>query len=666
YIYVYVSIYTYISGSEDIRKALGDNPESERLKEAIAINSSLTALTTCINDIVHQKKPTHRVHPLTHILKDSLGGNSKATVVVCCSAHTMNRNETIRTLRFAEAAKQVKNKAKINTELGKAAMQNRLKELERENKELNSKVLEMQALLDVVNSQKRQVAIEIGKDHALIGIKDMKQGNARRELPQVDEFRGARVQSITTDDNEEREKSQSLSDGDMDIEEVLNTIEKDDTMLDTQKDETHRRGSTVDTLLQGPDEVTKNLQEAEIQQAKVDLQQKNIELENAKKREEMYQNDLQKYIDQISQLRKQIEQQDVVIKVYLFVLIFLPYNKICTFVDQEQRIAELQLQLEELQNANAALQNEARKAAASGDDDSEKQSLRMEVEKLKKELQDNKKENKESEDQLEKELTKAQNQLQTHRLATQELRKETEQQKITIAELESENAALQKQLHALRTEGINHLQDKKQSNMEDTRQSTGSDPSNKDQKSVVIERTEEEQQLNLSSIELLLYRIAGNDMVDSRMSQEQKIKKVCDMVLALAKEIGDLMDRWLQKSKQQKSNARLRSDKLLFQARSLIAQFTVCNNQLSEYEASNLNAIVHENRTYKKENRDLQKKLADKETEYRILVEKNLKAEEQIKELLQTEETTTLGNQAEYLEENLNQDSSIRGLYAKS
>ncbi|ETO28301.1 kinesin-like protein FLA10, partial [Reticulomyxa filosa] len=159
------------AGSEDIRKALGDSPDPERLKEAIAINSSLTALTTCINDIVHKKKPTHRVHPLTHILKDSLGGNSKATVVVCCSSHMMNRNETIRTLRFAEAAKQVKNKAKINTELGKTAMQNRLKELERENKELNSKVVELQALLDVVRSQKRQTATE----NKLVGLKEMRQ-----------------------------------------------------------------------------------------------------------------------------------------------------------------------------------------------------------------------------------------------------------------------------------------------------------------------------------------------------------------------------------------------------------------------------------------------------------------------------------------------------------
>jgi len=109
----------------------------------------------------------------------------------------------------------------------------------------------------------------------------------------------------------------------------------------------------------------------------------------------------------------------------------------------------------------------------------------------------------------------------------------------------------------------------------------------------------------------------------------------------------------------------LRSDKLLFQARGLIAQFTVCNNQLSEYEASNLNAMVHENRMFKKDNKELQKKLLDLDTEYRILIEKSNKMEEQIKELLNSNESIALENEADYLAGDLSHGTSLRGLYTK-
>merc|ERR1712130_1081299 len=91
-----------LAGSEDIKKALGPKPDPERLKEARAINQSLSALTACINMLVKGRKPTFRNSPLTHILKDSLGGNSKSIMFVACSPHIYNRNETIRALRFAQ------------------------------------------------------------------------------------------------------------------------------------------------------------------------------------------------------------------------------------------------------------------------------------------------------------------------------------------------------------------------------------------------------------------------------------------------------------------------------------------------------------------------------------------------------------------------------------
>ena len=133
-----------LAGSEDIRRALGSNPDPERMKEAIAINSSLTALTTAINNLSKQQRPSYRSSPLTHILQDSLGGNSKTTMIVAASPHVFNRAETVRTLRFAMTAKTVKNKAKINKELTRSQLMRRIEELEAMNAKLKTRVIELE------------------------------------------------------------------------------------------------------------------------------------------------------------------------------------------------------------------------------------------------------------------------------------------------------------------------------------------------------------------------------------------------------------------------------------------------------------------------------------------------------------------------------------------
>merc|ERR1712228_615305 len=88
----------------------------------------------------------YRSSALTHILQDSLGGNSKTTMIVAASPHIMNRAETVRTLRFAMTAKTVKNKAKINKELTKSQLMRRIEELETMNAKLKARVIELESL----------------------------------------------------------------------------------------------------------------------------------------------------------------------------------------------------------------------------------------------------------------------------------------------------------------------------------------------------------------------------------------------------------------------------------------------------------------------------------------------------------------------------------------
>ena len=103
-----------LAGSERQNKtgAIG-----ERVKEAGSINKSLLNLSIVIKNIINNIKPIpYRDSKLTHILKDSLGGNSKTTIIANISNSDNNSSETLSTLYFAQNAKKVKNKAIINEE----------------------------------------------------------------------------------------------------------------------------------------------------------------------------------------------------------------------------------------------------------------------------------------------------------------------------------------------------------------------------------------------------------------------------------------------------------------------------------------------------------------------------------------------------------------------
>jgi len=132
-----------LAGSESIRKT-GIKLGSKQLEELKAINLSLTKLTTVINDIVNNRGPSFRSSKLTYLLQDSLGGNTKTTVVVCCSPHIYNRDETIRTLNFAQNAKSIKIKAKVNREYTKAQLGKMIAKLEAENERLNAMVTKLE------------------------------------------------------------------------------------------------------------------------------------------------------------------------------------------------------------------------------------------------------------------------------------------------------------------------------------------------------------------------------------------------------------------------------------------------------------------------------------------------------------------------------------------
>jgi len=51
---------------------------------------------------------------LTRILQESIGGNYKTSLIVTCSPHSFNKEETTSTLKFATRAKTIKTHYKVN------------------------------------------------------------------------------------------------------------------------------------------------------------------------------------------------------------------------------------------------------------------------------------------------------------------------------------------------------------------------------------------------------------------------------------------------------------------------------------------------------------------------------------------------------------------------
>ena len=115
-----------LAGSEKVGKT---GASGQTLEEAKKINKSLSSLGMVINSLTDGKS-THvpyRDSKLTRILQESLGGNSRTTLIINCSPSSYNEAETISTLRFGMRAKSIKNKAKINAELSPAELKRQLK-----------------------------------------------------------------------------------------------------------------------------------------------------------------------------------------------------------------------------------------------------------------------------------------------------------------------------------------------------------------------------------------------------------------------------------------------------------------------------------------------------------------------------------------------------------
>ncbi|XP_068458234.1 kinesin-like protein KIF21A isoform X6 [Clinocottus analis] len=104
-----------LAGSERLKRtgATGD-----RAKEGISINCGLLALGNVISALGDRSKRSshvpYRDSKLTRLLQDSLGGNSQTVMIACISPSDRDFMETLSSLKYANRARNIKNKVMVN------------------------------------------------------------------------------------------------------------------------------------------------------------------------------------------------------------------------------------------------------------------------------------------------------------------------------------------------------------------------------------------------------------------------------------------------------------------------------------------------------------------------------------------------------------------------
>lgn len=104
-----------LAGSERLKRT---GATGERQKEGISINCGLLALGNVISALGDKSKRAlhipYRDSKLTRLLQDSLGGNSQTVMIACVSPSDRDFMETLNTLKYANRARNIKNKVFVN------------------------------------------------------------------------------------------------------------------------------------------------------------------------------------------------------------------------------------------------------------------------------------------------------------------------------------------------------------------------------------------------------------------------------------------------------------------------------------------------------------------------------------------------------------------------
>ncbi|XP_072815306.1 kinesin-like protein KIF27 isoform X2 [Vicugna pacos] len=153
-----------LAGSERVTKT---GNTGERFKESIQINSGLLALGNVISALGDpRRKSSHipyRDAKITRLLKDSLGGSAKTLMITCVSPSSSDFDESLNSLKYANRARNIRNKPTLNF----SPESDRMDEMEFEIKLLREALQSQQSVSSQTSQTHQEETPDKNKIHSL-------------------------------------------------------------------------------------------------------------------------------------------------------------------------------------------------------------------------------------------------------------------------------------------------------------------------------------------------------------------------------------------------------------------------------------------------------------------------------------------------------------------
>ena len=280
-----------LAGSERQTKtgATGD-----RLKEATNINKSLLTLGNVISALVDgvSTHVPYRDSKLTKLLQDSLGGNTRTVMIANIGPADWNYDETISTLRYANRAKNIQNKPKINEDPKDALLREFQDEISRLRAQLEmqggSLTLDQISMGGQILGQQKPKIVEVEKVIQVVDKEKIDQMEKKllQEKEEIENMTKKKKKEIEAQKNIAEDEKLRL------LEELQKTTEDQQLAKEKQSKLVKQLKHMEEKLVQGSQMMENAVrQEQELQRARMELelrarQEQQLEQELEKRAEE--------------------------------------------------------------------------------------------------------------------------------------------------------------------------------------------------------------------------------------------------------------------------------------------------------------------------------------------------------------------------------------------